>query len=50
MWEYFDKLTMENKTIAAIREDFSNLNSTALDEYSDIFLIKRMIRTLRANL
>jgi len=43
MWEEFDNLTLKCHTLASIRALMKN----ALKDYTDIVLLKRMIRVLR---
>jgi len=47
MWEMFDSLTLKGCTLSSIRDTFKALNINFLDEFTDIPLLQRMIRTLR---
>jgi len=47
MWEMFDSLTLQGRTLSFIRDSFKDLNINFLEEYTDVPLLKRMIRTLR---
>jgi len=47
MWEMFDNLTLQGYTLSAIRASFKDLGINLLDEYTDVPLLKRMIRSLR---
>ena len=50
MWEMFDRLTLEGKTLTRIRELFKQVEDDSLDDYIDTTLIIRMIRTCRGAL
>ena len=48
MWKFFDDLTLQGKTLTFIKNVFAIAEDVTIQKYSDIFLLKRMIRTLRA--
>ena len=47
MWEMFDSLTLQGRTLSFIRDSFKALDINFLEEFTDVPLLKRMIRTLR---
>jgi len=47
MWKLFDSLTLQGRTLSFIRTTYKDLNINFLEEYTDVPLLKRMIRTLR---
>lgn len=50
MWEMFDDLTLSGYTLSRIREIFEEKNMDGLEEFTDIPLLQRMIRTCRSAL
>ena len=50
MWEMFDRLTLKGYTLSTIRDMFKLVEDNSLDEFTDIPLIQRMIRTHRGAL
>jgi len=48
MWEKFEELTLKGYTLSRIREVFKENNIQGLEVFTDIPLLQRMIRTLRA--
>ena len=47
MWEMFDELTLKGYTLSRIRNIFEGVENHFLDNYTDIPLLQRMIRTFR---